>query len=167
MLNNNDKTTFCTHCFSQLPLCYEVKIDETNKSYFCLQCGFSSNTLMKPGSEYAIRAASTMPQLYVDALFEDETGKMWFPTTVNMPEKGMVFLSGTSLDDCEWAAIKSTPVTEEEKPKFKIKGKEGEYYKHKMDNTTLKMFGKNGFMDGLEYIGVISDGMDKTESLVS
>jgi len=99
-----------------------------------------------------------MPQLYVDAMYLDETGKYWYPTTVNKPEKGMVFLNGTSLEDCEWAAIRVTEVQPEEREKFRVPGTTDKYYTYKTDRTTLKSFGKQGFMDALEYIGVISSG---------
>lgn len=150
----NDSVTYCTHCHFQLPMCYVTPIDEKEKAYFCANCGFSSNTMMISGSQYVLNAVATMPQLYIDALYLDESGKYWHPTTVNMPEKGMVFLSGTSLEDCEWCAMKVTKITPEEKDKFKKPGT-NEYFQFKMDKTTLKNFGKTGFMDCLEYIGAI------------
>ena len=43
-------------------------------------------------------------------------------------------------------------VTEDEKEKFKIPNKEGEYYSHKRDMTTKKNFGKD-HMEALDYVG--------------
>jgi hypothetical protein len=47
-------------------------------------------------------------------------------------------------------------VEEEEKQKFKKPGKE-EYYTHKTDMKSLKLFERSDFMDALEYIGVFND----------
>jgi len=50
------------------------------------------------------------------------------PSTVNIPTQGMIFANGSSLSDWGWAAVKAVPVLEEEKEKYPILGKEGQYY---------------------------------------
>ena len=147
----SEKLIHCTHCNSQIPTCYETQVDG-NSFKFCINCGFSTNSLMKMDSEYFKNALNTMPQLYIDALYVDEFENIWSPTTVNMVDKGMVFLAGTSLENCEWCAMKATPLSDEEAEKL---NKNGTSYKFKMDKDTLKNFGKDGFMDGMIYIGAI------------
>ena len=151
---STDEVTYCTHCCSQIPLCYITEIDETNKAYFCLMCGFSTNTMMVAESQYLADAVASLPQLYVDALYKDERGLYWYPSTVNMPQVGMVFLNGDSLETAQWAAIKAVPIKDEEREKFKIKGTD-KYHTHKMDNTTLKQFGKDGFLEALQYLEIV------------
>ena len=46
-------------------------------------------------------------------------------------------------------------ISEEEKLKYPIPNKEGEYYKHRMDMTTIKHFKERDFMEALSYIGVL------------
>ena len=36
-----------------------------------------------------------LPELYKSLMVEDETGKIWMPSMVNIPDKGMVFTDGT------------------------------------------------------------------------
>ena len=79
------------------------------------------------------------------------------PTTVNVPEKGMIFANGPSKDQWNWAAVKAVPVTKEEAEKYPIPGKKGEYYSWRMDMTTLKEFNERDFIETLSYIGIIPE----------
>ena len=49
-----------------------------------------------------------------------------------------------------------TEVEGDEKEKFKKPGTE-EYYTHKTDMKSLKLFDRSNFMDALEYIGIFND----------
>jgi hypothetical protein len=85
---------------------------------------------------------------------EDENGTIWMPSVVNIPDKGMVFADGPNGQNWRWAAVKATLMSEEEKIKFKEKGKE---YDYKMDMTTMRHFGERDFIDALTYIGVLPE----------
>ena len=50
--------------------------------------------------------------------------------------------------------LKLLEITEEEKSKFPIPGKKGEFYEWRMDMTTEKRFEHNDFVEALDYIGV-------------
>jgi hypothetical protein len=69
----------------------------------------------------------------------------------------MVFANGPSSLDWGWAAVKAVPVLEEEKEKYPMPGKEGQYYEWRMDMTTLQMFPERDFMEALSYIGAIPE----------
>jgi len=79
------------------------------------------------------------------------------PASVNIPTQGMVFANGPSSTDWGWAAVKAVPVKEEEKEKYPIPNKKGEYYEWRMDMTTLQMFPERDFMEALSYIGAIPE----------
>jgi hypothetical protein len=79
------------------------------------------------------------------------------PTTVNIPTQGMIFANGPSITDWGWAAVKAVPVTDEEKEKYPIPNKKGEYYEWRMDMTTLQMFLERDFIEALSYIGIIPE----------
>jgi hypothetical protein len=66
----------------------------------------------------------------------------------------MVFADGANSQNWRWAAVKATLMSEEEKTKFKEKGKE---YDYKMDMTTLTHFPERDFIEALSYIGVLPD----------
>jgi hypothetical protein len=59
-----------------------------------------------------------------------------------------------SADNWAWAAVKAISMPEEEKAKFKEKGKD---YDYKMDMTTLKHFPEREYMEALDYIGVFEN----------
>ncbi len=140
-------------------LCYKMEVNENITNYFSLSCGFWTNTLMTPGSDFYEEQLTSLPELYKDLSWTDpKTGLVWVPNTINEPELGMVFANGTDKDNWSWSAVKAIEVKEEEKLKYPIPGKSGEYYKHRMDMNNLKSFDpKRGFIDALSYIGVLPE----------
>lgn len=130
--------------------CYEQVFEQDGKeikTWMCFGSGFTTSTLMTKGSQAVENAMSTSPELYRELMHVDKNDLVWFPSTITLPNKGMVFLDGTSKKDWKWAAIKSVPITEEEKSKFP----EGQT--HKMDMKSIKHFNQKDFMDALEDIG--------------
>jgi hypothetical protein len=109
---------------------------------------------MKRDSEFLQQQMEVLPELYKELLGEDENETIWMPSVVNLPDKGMVFADGPNGQQWQWAAVKATLMSEEEKTKFKKKGKE---YDYKMDMTTLKHFSEREFIEALTYIGVLPE----------
>ena len=147
-----DNLTICERCGSDA--CYVQEVNEQIKLYFCYGCGFQSNTAMTKDSEFFNLQMETLPELYKELMGEDENGTIWMPSVVNIPDKGMVFADGPNGLQWKWAAVKATLMSEEEKSKFKEKGKE---YDYKMDMSTLKHFSEREFMEALSYIGVLPE----------
>jgi hypothetical protein len=112
---------------------------------------------MKEGEEFYNQQISILPELYKDLLNKDDDGTIWMPSTINLPQQGMVFANGPSKEDWGWAAVKAVPVTEEEKEKYPIPSQKGKFYEWRMDMTTLKMFTKRDYMEALSYIGVLPE----------
>lgn len=150
-----DNLITCTHCGSDA--CYVVENSSEIKSYSCFGCGFTTNSLMKEGEEFYKQQIELLPELYKDMVFEDENGLKWIPTTINVPTQGMVFYNGTSKENAKWAAVKAVKVSEEEKEKYPIPKKPGEYYEYRMDMTTIKDFEMKEFMDALSYVGILPE----------
>jgi hypothetical protein len=147
-----DNLTICGRCDSDA--CYVQEVNEQIKLYFCYGCGFQANTAMTRDSEFLKQQMETLPELYKELMGEDEKGIIWMPSVVNLPDKGMVFADGVNGQNWQWAAVKATLMSEEEKTKFKEKGKE---YDYKMDMSTLKHYSERDFMDALSYIGVLPE----------
>jgi len=140
-------------------LCYKMEVNSDITNYFSLSCGFWTNTLMTPESDFYEEQFSVLPELYKDLSWTDpNTGLVWVPNTINQPELGMVFANGTDKDNWSWAAVKAIKVNEDEKIKYPIPGKSGEYYKHRMDMDNLKSFeSERGYIDALSYIGLLPE----------
>ena len=150
-----DNLTTCPRCGSDA--CYVQEVNHEIKNYMCYGCGFITNSLMKKGEEFFESQMETLPELYKELMGEDEdTGLIWMPNTINLPNKGMVFADGKNGSNWAWAAAKAIPMPKEEQEKFKAKGKN---YKFKMDMENIKHYPESDFMEALEYIGVF----EKTE----
>ncbi len=145
-----DNLTICPRCGSDA--CYVQEVNHKIKNYMCYGCGFITNSLMKKGEEFFESQMETLPELYKELMGEDEdTGLIWMPNTINLPNKGMVFADGRNGSNWAWAAVKAIPMPEEEQEKFKEKGKN---FKFKMDMENIKHYPEGDFMEALEYIGV-------------
>ncbi len=145
-----DNLTICPRCGSDA--CYVQEVNHEIKNYMCYGCGFITNSLMKKGEEFFETQMETLPELYKELMGEDEdTGLIWMPNTINLPNKGMVFADGRNGSNWAWAAVKAIPMPEEEQEKFKEKGKN---FKFKMDMENIKHYPEGDFMEALEYIGV-------------
>jgi len=137
-------------------ICYVTQVSPDVKNYMSLSSGFWTNSLMTKDSQFYKEQILALPDLYKDCMWEDkETGLTWLPTTINNPDHGMVFLNGIDKDNTKWAAVKSIPVKDEEKSKYPIKGKPGQFYERRMDMDNLKNFEMNDFIEALDYVGLI------------
>ena len=150
-----DNLIICKHCGSDA--CYVTENGPEIKTYSCFGCGFTTNSLMKEGQEFYEKQISVLPELYKDLLFTDDEGLVWMPTTINLPQQGMVFYNGTSKEDSKWSAVKAVKVAEEEKEKYPIKGKPGQFYEYRMDMNTIMNYEMKDFMEALSYIGVFPE----------
>ena len=111
-------------------------------------CGFTTNELMIEGSQLVTETEEVMPELYKDIKFVDDQKRVWYPTVINIQDKGTVFVNGTDKDTWGWSGIKAVETTDEEKEKFKGAT-------HKSDPKTLKTFDKKSFDEACHYIGLI------------
>jgi hypothetical protein len=128
--------------------CYKTPINETKSNYFCWGCGFQTNDLMKEGEFDFTAFEETMPELYKDVKYIDEEKRIWYPISINVPDKGTVFLNGKTAENTFWSAIKVVSLSEEEKQQPKYKGLE-----YKSDPKSLKEFG-NDFIEACDYMGL-------------
>ena len=142
----NDKLDICPKCGCDG--CYITPINETKNNYFCWGCGFQTNDLMKEGEFDFTAFEETLPELYKDVKYVDQEGRVWYPISINLLDKGTVFLNGTSAEDIKWSAIKVVELTEEEKKEPKYKG-----LTFKSDAKSLQDFGED-FIEACDYIGL-------------
>lgn len=140
-----DNLIICKVCKGNA--CYEQRIEEADvTTYLCFGCGMSTSTLMYKDSDLVKETEEVSPDLYKDLSTIDEDGLVWFPATISIPEKGMVFIDGTDKSNWSWKAAKAVRILEEEKEKYT----EGQEFK--VDMTNAKPFKQKDFMDALDYI---------------
>jgi len=144
---NFDDLKICSRCGSDA--CYLQEVTKDISIELCYGCGFQSNSIMKKGNEFFNKQWELLPELYKELMDEEEdTGKIWMPTTINIKDKGMVFADGSGRENWRWAGVKAVPVLEEELDKYK-----GE--KYRADMSTIKHFEERDFMEALSYIEVL------------
>ena len=154
-----DNLTICDRCGSDACFVNEIPTSDGGaiKTHHCMGCGFTTNSLMKEGEQFYNEQKEILPEIYQALFYTDSEGKVWMPSAVNLPQQGMIFANGTTAENWKWSAVKAVPVTEEEKEKYPIKGKEGEYYEWRMDMTTIEHFEEKDYMEALSYIGVLPE----------
>jgi len=103
---------------------------------------------MKEGEFDFAAYEDLLPELYKDVKYVDGEQRVWYPIVINVEDKGTVFLNGKVKEEVEWSAIKTVPLTEEEKQQPKYKNKT-----HKSDPKSLKNFG-NDFIEAVDYLGL-------------
>ena len=146
---NFDELKECSRCGSDA--CYVQEVTKEITLEMCYGCGFISNSLMKQGNDFFKEQMEVLPELYKALLDEEEdTGKIWMPSTINVEDKGMVFADGTARDNWRWGAVKAVPVAKEESEKYKGK-------KYRPDMSTIKHYEERDYMEALSYIGVLPE----------
>lgn len=149
-----DNMITCPRCGSDA--CYVQEVNHEIKNYQCYGCGFITNSLLKKDSKFFEEQMELLPNLYKELMGEDEEGKVWMPSTINLPEKGMIFANGTSSENWKWGAVKAIKVSKENKEKYPIPGKSGEFYKYRMDMETIQEFEEKDYIEALDYIGIFN-----------
>lgn len=145
-----DKLVTCNRCGGDA--CYEQVLNaeaESVTTWMCMGCGFTSSTIFLEGSPLHKNLLETSPELYKDLLFKDSTGKLWAPSTVTIPKKGMVFADGTGTNNWSWTAVRAVKLTKEEIES----GKYPEGNEWRMDMQNKKIYNQRDFMDAMDYIG--------------
>ena len=149
-----DDLKICDRCGSDA--CYVQEVNNEITNYQCYGCGFVTNTLLKKGTKFFEEQMELLPNLYKELMGEDDDGKIWMPSTINMPQMGMIFANGKNAENWNWAGVLAVPVKEEEKEKYPIPNKEGEFYEWRMDMSTMKEFPESDYIEALDYIGIFS-----------
>jgi hypothetical protein len=146
----------CPHCGSKN--CFHEEVDETTTSYLCMGCGYTTNDLFKTDSEALVGYETSMPELYKDVRFVDsERGLTWYPTVLNVPSMGLVFVDGTTKEDWAWKAAPAVDVGDHEREKYPVPGKPGEFYTRRMSMELAKAFAQTEFTEACKYIGLIKE----------
>jgi hypothetical protein len=137
------------YCFES----YDQATDIT--SYLDYKTGYTSNSMLVIQSDYVEQAEKNQPKLVTKLKVIDELRDLvWYPSVINIPLKGMVFpINIDDSEDWHWEVLPIREVTEEEKEKYPMPDKEGEYFKTIVDVKGKKNFDKLDFLSALKEIG--------------
>ena len=115
--------------------CYEQNFEQEGQSvttWMCFGSGYSTSTFMSKDSDLVKNTLATSPQLYRDLMHTDKNDRVWFPATITLPGKGMVYPIG-NRDDWTWESIPVRDLEEEEQKEYPIPDQEGKFFKTILD----------------------------------
>ena len=148
----NSELIKCPCCGSDA--CSKTTSPDGTDVYLCWTCGMTTNSLMENESDFERENYERTAEIIKD-LKQVHDNLAWYPKVINLQEKGMVFPEWNKRSkDWYWAAVKSIPVTEDEKEKYPDPTNPGKFYEHRMDMKNIKRFSKLEFMDAAEMIGI-------------
>lgn len=125
--------------------CYYIN-NNGHEAWYSYSCGYSSDSTKVLGSLEQEAFEEVLPQLYKELRWINPADNLvWYPTSYNKPEVGMVFADGTGVDDWKWSAVLAVPIPAFEKSKYP-KGSQ-----YKMDMRTMQQF--DDYIEALDYIG--------------
>ena len=127
----------------------EVK-GEPFDSYLCFHCGMTTNSYMAVDSEKLDTMVSGNTQLMNDLkIIDEERGLVWFPSVINMGEKGIIYPDGKQ-NDWYWHYAKVVDVPEEEREQY-------EGHSKRLDIENPEIFGQFEFTKACTAMGIVKD----------
>ena len=143
----------CPMCGDLYNNCFVEKTEIEGKpfeSYMCFQCGMTSNSYLSFDSdkleEYTKSHSKLMNALKV---FDHERGIVWFPSVINMGEKGIIYPEG-KVSNWHWYYAKVIDIPEEDREKY-------DGHEKRLDVDNAEKFGQFEFMKACKSMGIIKD----------
>ena len=137
-------------CFVEETLIEEKPFE----SFMCFSCGMTSNSFMAIDSEHLEKATENNTQLMNDLKIVDEKrGLVWFPSVVNMGERGIIYPDGKA-NDWYWNYAKVVEVPEGEREQY-------DGHDKKLDIENPEVFGQFEFLDACKAMGIMVDEDNK------
>lgn len=128
--------------------------DKPFESYMCFDCGITTNSYFSVDSEKLEELTKNNTALMNDLkIIDDERGLVWYPSVINMGEKGIIYPDG-SASDWYWYFAKVVDVPENERDQY-------DGHDKRLDLENPQKFGQFEFMDACKAMGImIEDGDD-------
>ena len=143
-----ERVITCPHCLDT-DNCFE-EIQENFSSYLCFSCGFMSDSRYEVGNIELIENLKKSPKLVRESQFEDKQRKIiWFPSVINMGEKGIIYPDG-QLTDWYWHYAKVVDIPEEDREKY-------DGHERRLDVENSEKFGQYEFMEACKSMGIIKE----------
>ena len=120
------------------------------ESYICFECGLTTNSHFALDSEHLEKATENNTQLMNDLkIIDEERSLVWYPSVINMGEKGIIYPDG-SITDWHWYYAAVVDVSEDEREKY-------DGMEKRLDIENPQKFGQFEFMSACVAMGVIKE----------
>ena len=139
--------------------CVLVEADQkTNtESYLCMESGFTSHEKLIEGSDFQNSYETRCTDLMRSCKLIDEDKKAWYPTFMQLPN-AMLYAEGKSAEKWNWKVSQIVKIEGDERLKYPVPGKEGEYYTSRLDVENGKTYDKVDFDGALNELYSIVKG---------
>lgn len=148
-----EERTNCPMCGDLHNNCVVEKTEVDGKpfeSYICFQCGMTSNSYLAFDSEKLEEYTKSHSKLMNDLkVFDKERDIVWFPSVINMGEKGIIYPDGDHVN-WHWYYAKVIDIPEEERDKY-------DGHERRLDVENAEKFGQFEFMEACKSMGIIKD----------
>jgi hypothetical protein len=132
----DDNLIKCSHCGAEM--CYEYPNTQFTQ-WMCFNCGYGSTSHMVKDSDFVKSSKEVLPELMKDLEFIDENDFVWYPSTINVPEKGILFPNGSNKSSWGWSVAPLIPIPDDEKERFP------KNQTHKVDLSSMEYFSKESY----------------------
>ena len=140
----------CPVCKSKAQCFDEYVVEDNFHSYLCFQCGYTSNSKFKYGSDELLSSLEASPKLIIELQIADwERDIVWIPSVLNMGPKGIIFPEGT-FDDWSWKYAKVVDIPEEDREKYNGEEK-------RLDVESANIYGQHEFLKACKDMGIVKD----------
>ena len=145
--------TKCPLCKDLHNNCFVEKAEIEGKpfeSYMSFKCGMTSNSYLAFDSDKLEEYTKSHSQL-MNALkiMDEERGIVWFPSVINMGEKGIIYPDG-EINDWYWYYAKVIEIPEDERDKY-------DGHERRLDVENAEKFGQFEFTEVSQSMGIIKD----------
>ena len=148
-----EKKTDCPLCKDLHNNCFVEETEIEGKefhSYICFECGMTSNSYLAFDSEKLEEYTKSHSQLMNDLkIFDKERGVVWFPSVINMGEKGIIYPEG-NVSNWNWYYASVVEIPEDKRKDF-------DGHKRRLDVENAQKFGQFEFMSACKAMGIVKD----------
>jgi hypothetical protein len=129
-------------------------------SWFCVNCGYTSNTTFVDGN---VELQTTPKAILNLKKFDVLRAIYWIPTVINMPSRGLIFPEKHGKQII-WTYVPMVEIPIEEQKNYPIAGQDGKCYSKKLDAEKAEKHSK--FYDALKSIGAIIELDELQENVI-
>ena len=116
----------------------------------CMESGFVTRTgLVFESAECTKHEAKCTELMKKLQLVDMNLNSVWYPTFMQMPG-GMLYCEGKTSQSWSWKVAKVIPIFGDERKKYPVPGKEGEFHTSRLDVDSAKTYDNNDFQTALD-----------------
>ena len=142
--------------------CVIIEADENTNinSYMCMESGYTTTDQFQINSKAVELYEKQITDLMREVKYTDTNlGLIWYPAFLNVPNVGMLYCIGENQSNMSWEVAGTIDLTGEERLKYPLPGKDGEYFTSKLDTENAKKFNKDEFSEALDYFYSLVNGV--------